>query len=107
MTERIRSYVLALCAAEGSNAWKLTLFLNGHEVTSRTFPAPVERRDVQKDWWDKPNRRQKPYWITGSGRYSPSKEVRLSYLLTVAHAQAIKHGNSWVNSIGVRSWCWE
>lgn len=99
MIERIRGYVIALCPTDSGDVWKLTLFRNGQEVSSKVFPAPSERRDVQSDWWDKPNRRQKPYWLTSGSASSVPEDVRRSYLLAVAHAEAIREGNSWLNFV--------
>lgn len=99
MTVRIRGYVLALCSTDSGNQWKLTFFRDGKEVSSKMFPSPTERRNTETDWWDKPNRRQQPYWLTVAGASVPD-DVRHSYLLAVAHAEAIKEGNSWINPVG-------
>ena len=95
--EKNRGYAIALCPADQGGGWKLTLFRNNAEVSSKVFSLSEERRQTLEDWQNKLDRRKKLSWMPAAGTSVPD-DVRHVYLLCMAHANALNEANSWMNT---------
>lgn len=96
MTEQAtRGYAIAPCST--GDGWKLTLFRNGHEVSSKVFPIPPERREPNGDSWHHLNRRRQPQWVTVVGS-SGTPNARHMSLMAIAHADARNEARAWMNA---------